>query len=98
MSTQTEAIATDVKQLAEDARALMAATAKMAGEHVEAVRKRLSAALDGGREMCGQAKDKAVEGARVANTALHQHPYRAIAAAVGAGLVIGYLTARRRCH
>ena len=37
-----------MSQLAEDARALMVATADMAGDQVEAARKRLGAALDGG--------------------------------------------------
>ena len=44
MSKQTQAIRDDMGQLAEDARALMAATADVAGERVEEARKRLAAA------------------------------------------------------
>jgi ElaB/YqjD/DUF883 family membrane-anchored ribosome-binding protein len=99
MSTQTQAIASDVSQLAEDARALMAATADMAGEQVEAARKRLSAALDSGRNMYGQVKDKAMEGAKAADLAMHDHPYKAVATGIGLGAVFGYLIARRcRCQ
>ena len=97
MSKQTEAIRDDMRQLVEDARALMAATADVAGDKVEGARKRLSAALDSGKEMCGRVKDDAIAGARVANTAMHEHPYRAIATGVGFGALFGYLIARR-CH
>jgi ElaB/YqjD/DUF883 family membrane-anchored ribosome-binding protein len=85
----------DFGTLAEDARALMAATADVAGEKVGQARKRLAAALESGREMYGRAKDKAVEGARAADETVRSHPYQAIAIAVGVGAVIGYLAARR---
>ena len=41
MNKQTQAISNDMSQLADDARALMAATADVAGEQVSAARKRL---------------------------------------------------------
>ena len=44
MNKPTQAIRADVGQLAEDARALMTATAEVAGEKVEEARKRLAAA------------------------------------------------------
>ena len=47
--------------LAEDARALMAATADVAGEKVSEARKRLAAALESGKELYGRVRDKAVE-------------------------------------
>ena len=50
MSKQTQAISNDMGQLAEDARALMAATADVAGEKVSEARKRLAAALERAKE------------------------------------------------
>lgn len=98
MSNETKAIVNDMSNLADDARALMTATAEMAGEQVEAARKRLATALESGKEMCGQVRDKAVEGAKAADVAMHQHPYKAIATGVGMGTLLGYLIARRcRC-
>ena len=98
MSNETKAIVNDMSNLADDARALMTATAEMAGEQVEAARKRLATALESGKEMCGQVRDKAVEGAKAADVAMHQHPYKAIATGVGMGALLGYLIARRcRC-
>jgi ElaB/YqjD/DUF883 family membrane-anchored ribosome-binding protein len=98
MSKQTQAISNDMGQLAEDAQALMAATADVAGEKVKEARERLAAALARGKEICGRARDKAVEGAKAADEAVHEHPYQAIAIGVGVGVLIGYLLARRCCR
>ena len=95
MSKQTEAISNDMGQLAEDARALMAATADVAGEKVGEARKRLAAALERGKEIYGRVREKAVEGAKAADVAVHEHPYQAIGIALGVGAVIGFLVARR---
>jgi ElaB/YqjD/DUF883 family membrane-anchored ribosome-binding protein len=83
--------------LAEDARALMAATADVAGEKVSEARKRLAAALDSGKQIFGRVKEKAVEGAKATDQAVHEHPYQAIGIAFGVGALIGYCVAARRC-
>jgi ElaB/YqjD/DUF883 family membrane-anchored ribosome-binding protein len=95
MNKQTQAISHDTGQLAEDAQALMTATADVAGEKVGEARKRLAAALDRAREIAGNVRDKAVAGAKAADEAVHEHPYQAIAIGVGVGAIIGYLIARR---
>jgi ElaB/YqjD/DUF883 family membrane-anchored ribosome-binding protein len=95
MNKETQAISNDMSQLADDARALMAATADVAGEKVGEARKRLAAALESGKEIYGRVKEKAVEGAKVADVAVRAHPYQAIAAGVGIGALLGYLIARR---
>jgi ElaB/YqjD/DUF883 family membrane-anchored ribosome-binding protein len=95
MSKETQAISQDVSQLAEDARALMAATADVAGEKVGEARKRLAAALESGKEIYGRVREKAVAGAKVADETVRANPYQAIAIGVGVGALIGYLVARR---
>ena len=96
MDKQTQVNSSDT--LAEDARALMAATADVAGEKISEARKRLAAALDSGKEIIGCVKAKAAEGVRVADTAVHEHPYQAIGIAFGVGALIGYLVTRQsRC-
>ena len=82
-------------QLAEEARALIAATADVAGDKVEEARKRLAATLESGREMYGRVRDKAVEGAKVADQTVRENPYQSIAIGVGVGALIGYLVASR---
>jgi ElaB/YqjD/DUF883 family membrane-anchored ribosome-binding protein len=94
MKKQTQAIGNYVGQLAEEAHALMAATAGVAEEKVEEARKRLSAALERGRKIYGVVRDREIEGARAANGAVHEHPYEAIAIGVAVGALIGYLFTR----
>jgi len=95
MDKHTHTEPNNLGTLAEDARALMAATADVAGDKVGEARKRLAAALDGGRQILGRVKDKAVEGAEATDQAVREHPYQAIAIALGVGAILGYLTARR---
>jgi len=95
MEEQTQASSNDMGTLAEEARALMAATANVAEEKVSQARKRLAAALDRGKELCGQVREKAVQGAKAADQAVHEHPYQAICIAFGVGALIGYLAGRR---
>jgi ElaB/YqjD/DUF883 family membrane-anchored ribosome-binding protein len=98
MNKQTQATTNDMTTLADDARALMAATADVAGEKVAEARKRLAAALDSAKEIAGRVRDKAVESAKAADEAVHEHPYQAIGIAFGVGALIGYLAARRCCR
>jgi len=95
MSKETQAISNDMGQLADDARALMAATADVAGEKVGEARKRLAAALERAKEIAGRVKEKAIAGAKVADEAVHEHPYQAIGIALGVGAILGYLVSRR---
>ena len=85
----------ELNQLAEDAHALLAATAGVAGEKVGEARQRLTAALDRAKAMAGQVRDKAVAGAKVADETVRANPYQAIAIGIGAGLLAGYLLGRR---
>jgi ElaB/YqjD/DUF883 family membrane-anchored ribosome-binding protein len=98
MNQQTQAICNDMGQLAEDAQALMAATADATGEKVAEARKRLAAALERGKAIYGCAREKVVEGAKAADEAVHEHPYQAIIIGVGVGAVLGFLLARRCCR
>jgi ElaB/YqjD/DUF883 family membrane-anchored ribosome-binding protein len=95
MNKQTQAISNDMGQLAEDARALMAATADVAGEKVSEARQRLAAALESGKETYGRVREKAVDGVKAADEVVHEHPYQAIGIAFGVGALIGYLVSRR---
>ena len=84
-----------MSQLAEDARALMATTADVAGEKVSDARERLAAALERSKELYGRVRDKAAEGVKVADQTVREHPYQTMAIAFGIGAVIGYLASRR---
>ena len=94
MDKKTQAAGKDMGTLAEDARALVAATADVAGERVSEARKRLAAALEHGKEIYGRVREKAVEGVKATDEAVHEHPYPAIGIAFGVGALVGYLVAR----
>ena len=96
MNKHTSETTNDMGALAEDARALMAATVDVAGEKVGEARKRLAAALERGKEIAGDVRDKAVAGAKATDKAVREHPYQAIGIALGVGMLLGYLVARRR--
>ena len=86
--SQTEQQEHDVSTLAEDAQELLAATADMAGEKVVVARKRLSDSLR-------NVRDTIIENARSADKAVRDNPYKAIGVAVGVGVLVGALMARR---
>ena len=95
MNRQTAAIGNDINQLADEARALMAATTDVAVEKVAEARKRVAMALENGKEIYGCVREQAVAGAKAADQAVHEYPYHAIAIGVGVGAVVGYLLSCR---
>jgi ElaB/YqjD/DUF883 family membrane-anchored ribosome-binding protein len=95
MNKETPATHNDIGSLAEDARALMAATADVAGEKVAAARSRLAAALESAKHIAANVRDKAVAGAKATDQTIRENPYQAIAIGVGVGAIIGYILARR---
>ena len=95
MDKKLQAISNDIETLAEDTRALIAATAEAGGEKVREARHRLSGAFENAKEIYGRVREQAVDGAKAADEVVHEHPYHAIAIGVGLGAFIGYLVARR---
>lgn len=84
-----------IGQLAEDAHALMAATADATGEKVKEARERLGAALERTKEMGESLKEQAFAGAKIADEHIREHPYQALAVGVGVGAILGFLMARK---
>ncbi|MGA2556512.1 MAG: DUF883 family protein [Verrucomicrobiota bacterium] len=95
MNEPTQSTNRDMGDLADDAQALMTATAGVTGEKVKEARNRLAAALERGKEIYGRVRTKTVESAKAVDKAVHEHPYQAIAVGVGVGVLIGYLLGRR---
>src|SRR5271155_1758014 len=95
MNRQTLETGNNTGTIAEDASALMAATADVPGEKISEVRRRLAKALDSAKEMAGRVRDKAVAGVKATDEAVHEHPYHAIAIGIGIGAILGYLVARQ---
>lgn len=85
----------DAHTLAEDARALLDATAEITDKKISDARKRLTEALEHGQETYARLQEKVVRGAKVADQAVHDHPYPTVAAAFGVGVLLGFLLSRR---
>ncbi len=95
MDKHKHAAGNDLGTLAEDARALMTATADVAGEKVAEARKRLVSALENIKEIAGNVRDQAVAGAKATDEAVRENPYKAAGIALGVGMLFGFLIARR---
>src|ERR1035441_9094876 len=74
MDKQRHSGENDMGTLAEDARALMAATADVAGDKVAEARRRLAAALESGKQVFGRVRERAVEGAKAADELGRENP------------------------
>ena len=95
MHKLTHELESCMSTLIDDARALLNATADLAGDKVNEARQRLEVALDDGREMVDRVREKVGERAEAAGEAVHNHPYQAIAIGFGLGAILGYLVTRR---
>jgi ElaB/YqjD/DUF883 family membrane-anchored ribosome-binding protein len=84
-----------LENLAEDARALLSATAEVAEDKVVEARRRLANALERGRDVYERVHDKALQGARATDEMVWSHPYQAIGIAFGVGALLGFLLTRR---
>ena len=88
-----------LRTLAEDAEALLKATARAGDEKVEATRERLRDELHHLRARIGELEADAAERIRRAgrqtDEAVHAHPYTAMGVAAVAGVLLGFLLGRR---
>jgi len=97
MNKTTQAICNDMERLAEDAGALVAATAEVAGDHVGEARKRLVEGLDRVREVYAAARGKAIHGSHAADVALRDNIYQVVGLGIVAGAIVGFILATQ-CH
>ncbi|MBN9693838.1 MAG: DUF883 family protein [Verrucomicrobia bacterium] len=95
-----DALRHDSQTLADDAKALLDATAGVADEKVTEARRRLTEALESAKECAvdtyHRVEEQAVAKARQADQVIRRHPYESIAVAVGVGTLLGLLLARRQ--
>jgi len=85
----------DVGPLPKDARGVITASGDAVEEKVADGDKRLSAPLEGGKELYGLLKENTVEKMKVTDKVVHEHPYQAIGIGFGIGAFIGFLASRR---
>jgi ElaB/YqjD/DUF883 family membrane-anchored ribosome-binding protein len=89
----------DMSTLVKDAQSLLTAAASLTGTKADELRERgmrmLDAALGQGRKYQDQAMVKGKELARTADVYVKDNPWRTVAVAAGAGLLVGVLLGRK---
>ena len=94
-----EKLGADLKELSNDAEAMLQATAGQTGEKMSELRRRLSSALDSAKVTYQRIEDKTIAGAKAADKTIREHPYESIGIAAGVafglGLLIGILAGRK---
>ncbi len=96
MSRKTREFRNSLDGIVEDARALLAATKGVTEEKIVEARHRLEDALDEGKSLYGDIRDKAVARAHDASEAVHDNAFIAIGVALGVGALVGYLLSNRK--
>lgn len=103
MSTDTavskEKLVQDVKVVIADAEELLRATASQAGEKAAVAREKIQDSLHRAKVKLAEVEevvvDKTKQAARATDEYVHEHPWKAVGAAAGIGLIIGLLIGRR---
>lgn len=94
-----EQLGSNLKELSDDAEAMLQATAGQTGEKMKELRQRLSSAVDSAKATYRKVEEKTIAGAKVADKTIREHPYESIGVAAGVafgiGLLIGVLAGRR---
>jgi ElaB/YqjD/DUF883 family membrane-anchored ribosome-binding protein len=94
-----EKLVADLKVVVADAEELLRATASQAGEKVVAARERIQASLAAAKVKLSDAErallEKTKETAKATDEFVHDHPWKAVGIAAGAGLLLGILISRR---
>jgi ElaB/YqjD/DUF883 family membrane-anchored ribosome-binding protein len=99
MHMNSQTIGDEIARLSEAAKSLIEATSEMAGAGVEEARQRLAAAFASSRAFREELKEETTKCAVAANSAMHLHPYKAMAVGLGLGALLGALMAARcRCR
>lgn len=98
-SSSKDKLVTDLRGVVADAEELLHETANVTGEKMGELRVRLREKLMNARHKLAEAEEVAVEKAKAAARAtddyVHEHPWKAVGAAAGVGLILGLLIGRR---
>ncbi len=97
MNTEAETtqIAKALRTVTHAAEELIKATAGEVGEKARDARVRLTAALETAGQTCRQWEQKALEGAKVTDKVVHEHPYQTMGVAFAVGMLFGVLIRRK---
>jgi ElaB/YqjD/DUF883 family membrane-anchored ribosome-binding protein len=90
-----EKVKEDLRILVRDAEELLKATAGDVSDKAKEARSRLMETLEKAKVTCHRLQDKTVAAAKATDKLVREHPYESIGVALGVGLLIGVLVARK---
>lgn len=94
-----ERVRADLETLTRDAEDLLKATAGDVSEKAKEARTRVAAALERAKTTCTHFQEQTVATAKAAakkaDTVIREHPYESIGVALGVGVLLGIVIARR---
>jgi ElaB/YqjD/DUF883 family membrane-anchored ribosome-binding protein len=85
----------ELKQLADEAEALVGSSGEDLSEKARDIRDRLAAALEVVQETIGDVEERASAGLKEVDKNIRDNPYQALAVALGIGVVVGLLLKRK---
>jgi|SRR5687767_8185594 ElaB/YqjD/DUF883 family membrane-anchored ribosome-binding protein len=95
----TDRLMSDLRNVLEDAEALLTATAGQAGERIQKARERAQETVRVARERLVDTQEEVVKQARKAaketDRYVHDNPWQAVGIAAGVAFIIGVLVSRR---
>lgn len=94
-----EKLMSDLRTVISDAEEVLRVTADQANEGAAELRTRMKARLAQAKDSLSHLQASAVARAKAAGAAtddyVHEHPWKAVAAAAGVGMIVGLLISRR---
>jgi ElaB/YqjD/DUF883 family membrane-anchored ribosome-binding protein len=90
-----DALVSELRALVAEAETLLGQAAVPDASVISGLAARVASARDRLAACCASARDRVVEGARVTDTTIRAHPYESLAVALGIGVLLGALVARR---
>src|ERR1041385_7119291 len=92
---RSEKLVTDLKRVVHDSEELLHDSAEVVGEKAHELRERLTRMTESAKDACHRMEKKAKQGAKATDKVIRNHPYQSIGIALGLGVLIGALAARK---
>jgi ElaB/YqjD/DUF883 family membrane-anchored ribosome-binding protein len=93
---RSEKLLTDLKRVVHDSEELLQDSKEVVGEKAHELRERLSETLEQAKATCLHLQEKTKATAKAADKIIRDHPYQSIGVALGLGVLVGLLIARKQ--
>jgi ElaB/YqjD/DUF883 family membrane-anchored ribosome-binding protein len=91
----TDRVIADLKRIVRDSELLLKDSADVLDDKGREMRQRLTEAIDAAKVTCRRLEERALEGIKVTDRVIREHPYQSIGIAAAVGILIGVLVARK---